>query len=172
MAHRRRFQSDALSKLDLERRNMFRKLMGVIVAAAAMTLAASAAALAEAPPGPPITIGFSMPLTGGLAVNGTSGLLAMQIWAEDTNQKGGAARPPSQACLLRRPDQPVLGAWDLHEAARCRQGRPRRFRLRHQCHRTGITGGDPAQQDVHRSLRDGRRRGVSLPEILLDAAGR
>jgi hypothetical protein len=26
--------------------------------------------LAEAPSGPPITIGFSMPLTGGLAVNG------------------------------------------------------------------------------------------------------
>src|SRR6266481_6394093 len=72
---------------------MFRKLMGVVVAAA-MTLAASAAAPAEAPPGPPITIGFSMPLTGGLAVNDTSGLLAMQIWAEDTNQKGGLLGRP------------------------------------------------------------------------------
>src|SRR6266446_8966255 len=94
MAHRRRFQSDALSKRDLEGRNMFRKLTGVIVAAAAMTLAASAAALAEAPSGAPITIGFSMPLTGGLAVNGTSGLLAMQIWAEDTNAKGGLLGRP------------------------------------------------------------------------------
>src|SRR3974377_1847377 len=35
-----------------------------------------------------------MPLTGGLAVNGTSGLLAMQIWAEDTNAKGGLLSRP------------------------------------------------------------------------------
>jgi branched-chain amino acid transport system substrate-binding protein len=49
---------------------------------------------AEAPSGPPVTIGFSMPLTGGLAVNGTSGLLAMQIWAEDTNKKGGLLGRP------------------------------------------------------------------------------
>ena len=33
-------------------------------------------------------------LTGGLAVNGTSGLLAMQIWAEDTNKKGGLLGRP------------------------------------------------------------------------------
>src|SRR6266853_352009 len=83
-----------------------------ITTAIAIMLTSSNAVLAEAPSGPPITIGFSMPLTGGLAVNGTSGLLAMQIWAEDTNQKGGAARPPSQARLLRRPDQPVIGARD------------------------------------------------------------
>ena len=46
------------------------------------------------PSGKPVTIGFSMPLTGGLAVNGTSGLLAMQIWAEDTNKKGGLLGRP------------------------------------------------------------------------------
>jgi branched-chain amino acid transport system substrate-binding protein len=73
---------------------MFRKLTRVIVAAAAMTLAASVASPAETPSGAPITIGFSMPLTGGLAVNGTSGLLAMQIWAEDTNAKGGLLGRP------------------------------------------------------------------------------
>ena len=49
---------------------------------------------AETPSGQSITIGFSMPLTGGLAVNGTSGLLAMQIWAEDTNKKGGLLGRP------------------------------------------------------------------------------
>jgi branched-chain amino acid transport system substrate-binding protein len=70
-------------------------MSGAIMAAAlAILLSASGAALAEAPAGPPITIGFSMPLTGGLAVNGTSGLLAMQIWAEDTNQKGGLLGRP------------------------------------------------------------------------------
>src|SRR5271166_6126257 len=63
-------------------------------AAIAAMLAAFGAARAEAPSGAPITIGFSMPLTGGLAVNGTSGLLAMQIWAEDTNAKGGLLGRP------------------------------------------------------------------------------
>jgi branched-chain amino acid transport system substrate-binding protein len=52
------------------------------------------AAPAAEPAGKPITIGFSMPLTGGLAVNGTSGLLAMQIWADDTNAKGGLLGRP------------------------------------------------------------------------------
>src|ERR1700740_3785150 len=67
------------------------------IAVAATVLAmmlAGAAALAGARSGPPVTIGFSMPLTGGLAVNGTSGLLAMQIWAEDTNEKGGLLGRP------------------------------------------------------------------------------
>src|SRR5712691_9776179 len=73
---------------------MFQRLIGAIVAATALMLTASVAALAEAPSGQPITIGFSMPLTGGLAVNGTSGLLAMQIWAEDSNKKGGLMGRP------------------------------------------------------------------------------
>ncbi len=37
----------------------------------------------------PIKIGFGMSLTGGLAGNGKAALLAMQIWAEDVNAKGG-----------------------------------------------------------------------------------
>src|SRR6266576_5856308 len=74
--------------------SMFRGPIRAFAAVAAMALAASAVALAETPSGPPITIGFSMPLTGGLAVNGTSGLLAMQIWAEDTNAKGGLLGRP------------------------------------------------------------------------------
>src|SRR6516162_6636866 len=65
-----------------------------VMAAGAAILAASDRTQAETPSGAPITIGFSMPLTGGLAVNGTSGLLAMQIWAEDTNRKGGLLGRP------------------------------------------------------------------------------
>jgi branched-chain amino acid transport system substrate-binding protein len=68
-----------------------RTAIGAVIA---IMLAASNTALAEAPAGKPVAIGFSMPLTGGLAVNGTSGLLAMQIWAEDTNQKGGLLGRP------------------------------------------------------------------------------
>src|SRR6267143_851991 len=71
-----------------------RPTAAVIVAVIPVMFDGSAPALAEAPSGPPITIGFSMPLTGGLAVNGTSGLLAMQIWAEDTNAKGGLLGRP------------------------------------------------------------------------------
>jgi ABC-type branched-subunit amino acid transport system substrate-binding protein len=42
----------------------------------------------------PITIGFGMALTGGLAPNGKAALLAMQIWAEEINAKGGLLGPP------------------------------------------------------------------------------
>jgi branched-chain amino acid transport system substrate-binding protein len=37
----------------------------------------------------PLKIGFSMPLTGGLAAAGKAALLAMEIWADDINKKGG-----------------------------------------------------------------------------------
>ena len=48
----------------------------------------------------PITIGFSMAQSGPLAVNGKSALLAMQIWQDDVNAKGGLARAPGEARLL------------------------------------------------------------------------
>ena len=64
------------------------------IAAVIMMLAVSATAPAAEPTGKPIVIGFSMALTGGLAVNGTSALLAMQIWADDTNKKGGLLGRP------------------------------------------------------------------------------
>src|SRR5689334_24510180 len=57
--------------------------------AAAAVLSSSGARAAE-----PITIGLSMELTGPLAVVGKSGLLAMQIWAEDVNAKGGLLGRP------------------------------------------------------------------------------
>src|SRR6202142_858247 len=38
---------------------------------------------------PPIKIGFSMALSGGLAGGGKAALLAYQIWAEEVNSKGG-----------------------------------------------------------------------------------
>ncbi len=37
----------------------------------------------------PIKIGFSMALTGGIAANGKAALLAIQMWADDINAKGG-----------------------------------------------------------------------------------
>jgi branched-chain amino acid transport system substrate-binding protein len=48
----------------------------------------------EARPAEPITIGFGMALTGGLAAAGKTALLAMQIWQEDVNAKGGLMGRP------------------------------------------------------------------------------
>ena len=50
--------------------------------------------VARADDKPPITIGFSMELTGPFAVVGKTGLLAFQIWAEDINKKGGLLGRP------------------------------------------------------------------------------
>src|SRR5215831_9286608 len=42
----------------------------------------------------PIRIGMGMALTGGLAANGKAALLAMQIWKDDVNKKGGLLGRP------------------------------------------------------------------------------
>ncbi|MCB4821987.1 amino acid ABC transporter substrate-binding protein [Roseicella aerolata] len=44
----------------------------------------------------PIRIGYSMSLSGGLAANGRSALLAQRIWAEDVNARGGLLGRPVQ----------------------------------------------------------------------------
>jgi len=64
---------------------------GAALALAALT---AAAAQAQAPSGEPIRIGYSMALTGGLAPNGKSALLAQKIWEEDVNAKGGLLGRP------------------------------------------------------------------------------
>jgi branched-chain amino acid transport system substrate-binding protein len=42
----------------------------------------------------PIRIGFGMALTGGLSANGKPALLALQIWKDDVNKKGGLLGRP------------------------------------------------------------------------------
>jgi branched-chain amino acid transport system substrate-binding protein len=65
---------------------------------AAGFVAATAIALlpnfASAQSGNPITIGFSMSLTGPLAANGKQALLGAKIWEEETNSKGGLIGRP------------------------------------------------------------------------------
>ncbi|HTQ34081.1 MAG TPA: amino acid ABC transporter substrate-binding protein [Stellaceae bacterium] len=63
------------------RRRTLLKAVPALGAAAMVGLPARAAE--------PIRIGFSMAQTGPLAANGKSALLAMQIWRDDTNAKGG-----------------------------------------------------------------------------------
>jgi branched-chain amino acid transport system substrate-binding protein len=66
-----------------------RRTFGKLAAGAAAGLAAPAIAQNK-----PLTIGFSMNLTGPLAPNGKAALLASQIWEEDTNAKGGLLGRP------------------------------------------------------------------------------
>ena len=63
---------------------MIRYTSGLAATLITGILAAGTARAAE-----PITIGFGMALTGGLAGAGKSALLAMQIWQENVNAKGG-----------------------------------------------------------------------------------
>jgi branched-chain amino acid transport system substrate-binding protein len=67
-----------------------------LFAGAALAVLASAvlAVPASAQTREPIKIGFSMALTGGLAPNGKSALLAQKIWEEDVNAKGGLLGRP------------------------------------------------------------------------------
>ena len=66
------------------------RVFAAVLTAALLPIAATAVARATEP----ITIGFGMALTGGLAPNGKGALLAMQIWAADTNAKGGLLGRP------------------------------------------------------------------------------
>ena len=56
---------------------------------AAAILAGAVAFAAPVQANDTIKIGFSMALTGGLAGAGKGALIAMQVWAEDVNAKGG-----------------------------------------------------------------------------------
>ena len=73
---------------------MLFKLKSVVAAAAVVAAATGLAGNAAAQSGEPIKIGFSMAMTGGLAANGKSALLAQKIWEEDVNAKGGLLGRP------------------------------------------------------------------------------
>ena len=70
---------------------ILRRTFGKLAVAASATAGLAGPASAQAKP---ITIGFGMALTGGLAPNGKSALLAMQIWEQETNAKGGLLGRP------------------------------------------------------------------------------
>src|SRR5436853_6634576 len=62
--------------------------------AAAIAVFALALGFLPANAAEPLRIGFGMALTGALAPNGKSALLAMKIWEEDVNAKGGLLGRP------------------------------------------------------------------------------
>ena len=81
---------------------MFHHGIRYAIGAAVAGLAACVFVSGAAQAAEPITIGFGMALTGGLAAGGKSALLAMQIWQEEINAKGGLLGRPGKTCFLRR----------------------------------------------------------------------
>ena len=73
---------------------MISRLKALICAVSAFAAMALATDRAAAQSGAPIKIGFSMAMTGGLAANGRSALLAQKIWEEDVNARGGLLGRP------------------------------------------------------------------------------
>jgi branched-chain amino acid transport system substrate-binding protein len=73
---------------------MLSKLKTACAAIAVVSAVAGLAGGAAAQSGTPIKIGFSMAMTGGLAANGKSALIAQKIWEEDVNAKGGLLGRP------------------------------------------------------------------------------
>ena len=76
------------------------RLAGALLAG---LLAATTAHAAE-----PLTIGFDTEATGGLAPNGKAALLAMQIWVEETNAKGGLLGRPVKLITYDDQSNPAL----------------------------------------------------------------
>jgi len=66
------------------------KLAHILIAAVVMvTLLLASGGMFLARGADPIKIGFGMALTGGLSANGKPALLAVQIWKDDVNKRGG-----------------------------------------------------------------------------------
>jgi branched-chain amino acid transport system substrate-binding protein len=74
-------------------RSMFANICRGLLVATAVVFAALPSARA-ADDAKPIRIGFSMSLTGGVAVNGKQLLLALEIWRDDVNASGGLLGRP------------------------------------------------------------------------------
>jgi len=77
------------------------------VAAGALAFAAGALVPAPALAAKPLKIGFSMALTGGLAGAGKAALIAMEIWRDDVNKKGGLLGRPVEFVYYDDATQPA-----------------------------------------------------------------
>ena len=81
---------------------------------------------------------------------------------------GRPARPAGQARFLRRSKQSVAGPGHLLQAARYRQSRPDRQRLRLDPDRRGNAGRDRAEENVLQPVRYRRQRDLQLSEVFFD----
>ena len=77
-----------------------RRILGGLVLSLVLALAAHAAE--------PIRIGFGMALTGALAGNGKAALLAIEMWADEVNKKGGLLGRPVQLVYYDDQTNPAI----------------------------------------------------------------
>ena len=102
-----------------------------------------------------------MALTGGLAANGKSALLAMKIWEEDINAKGGLLGRPVKLVYYDDQTNPstVPGIYtkllDVDKVDLVVGG------YAHRDDRAGDAGHHAAQQDLHRAARPRGQRASS-----------
>ena len=116
----------------------------------------------------PITIGFSMSQSGPLAVNGKSALLAMQIWQDDVNAKGGLLGRPVKLVYYDDQSNPstVPGIYtkllDVDKVDLVVSGYATNI------DRAGHAGRNAARQGLHRPVRARRQQHVPLSALLVD----
>ncbi len=78
-----------------------------------------------------------MALTGGLALNGTMGLVAMKMWAEDVNAKGGILGRPVALDYYDDQSNPANVPGIYTKLLDVDVMRLRHLGVRHQHHRAG-----------------------------------
>ena len=113
----------------------------------------------------PIKIGFGMALTGPLAANGKMSLVAMQVWEDDINAKGGLLGRPVKLVYYDDQSNPsqVPGIYakllDVDKVDLIVSGYAS----------TQIAAAmSAAEEAVHKPVWHGRERDVQLSEIFLD----
>jgi branched-chain amino acid transport system substrate-binding protein len=74
--------------------NLKSRILAFIASASLLVAGVMAVSDANAQTKEPVKIGFSMSLTGPLAANGKMSLVAMQVWEDDINAKGGLLGRP------------------------------------------------------------------------------
>ncbi len=89
-------------------RNHIRAFLAAVAALAVIGGAASAFVQSGAPTGNPIKLGLSAELTGPLAVNGKQMIVALEIWRDDLNAKGGLLGRPVELVYYDDQSNPSL----------------------------------------------------------------
>ena len=139
--------------LEVKIRRSSGAVFGGLFAIAALLACAFVFTSAEAQTGEPVKIGYSMALTGGLAPNGKSALLAQKIWEEDVNARGGLlGRPVKLVYYDDQTNQATVPG--IYTKLLDIDKRPDHRGLRHKLDRVGNADRHRAKEGIHRPVRD------------------
>ena len=150
---------------------VFRRIRATVIGCAAATILLLASVWPTAA-AEPIKIGFGMALTGGLAGNGKAALIAIQIWAEEVNAKGGLLGRPVQLVYYDDQTNPATVPGIYTKLLDVDKVDLVDLRLRHQSAGAGHADRHAARHGLRRPVRPRRQRPVPLRPLLPDAAER